>query len=399
MVRHVIETLEQNGITKVAFPRLGDPAVIALWFGEGDTVTPAFIRDAAKAALDEGQTFYAHTRGLQSLRDAIKRYLDNLYHLDINPDRITVPGSAMMGVTIAAQSAVTNGDRALIVSPHWPNIEITYRVAGAEIDTVRQRETESGWHLGVAEIIAAVKPDTRSIFVNTPCNPTGWVMQQDDQAELLAFCRERDILLIADEVYHRTFFDGPHAPSFLQVAREDDPLVVVNGFSKAWAMTGWRLGWVVTPPRLAIAWTALSECFNTGATVFAQAGGVAALQSGEETVTTLCEQYRKGRSIVEQHLADHPLIDLRMPEGAFYAFPKVRGVEDSLAFVQGVLAEEDVGLAPGYAFGPNNDAHIRLCYAQSHDRLEEGLRRLVRYIERHANAPGHLSAQATSDPA
>ncbi len=392
MVRHVIETLEQNGITKVAFPRLGDPAVIALWFGEGDTVTPAFIREAAKAALDDGQTFYTHTRGLQSLRDAIKRYLDNLYGLDINPDRITVPGSAMMGVTIAAQTAVTSGDRALIVSPHWPNIEITYRVAGAEIDTVRQRETASGWHLDVSEIIAAVRPETRSIFVNTPCNPTGWVMHQDDQSELLAFCRERDILLIADEVYHRTFFDGEHAPSFLQVAREDDPLVVVNGFSKAWAMTGWRLGWVVTPPHLAIAWTALSECFNTGATVFAQADGIAALESGEETVATLREQYRKGRSIVEQHLTDHPLIDLRMPEGAFYAFPKVKGVEDSLAFVQGVLAEEDVGLAPGYAFGPNNDAHIRLCYAQSHDRLEEGLRRLVRYIERHANALDHTPA-------
>ena len=396
MVRQVIETLEQNGITKVAFPRLGDPSVIPLWFGEGDTVTPAFIREAAKAALDEGQTFYAHTRGLQSLRDAIKRYLDHLYGLDLNPDRITVPGSAMMGVTIAAQTAVTTGDRALIVSPHWPNIEITYRVAGAEIDTARQRETDAGWHLDVSEIIDAVRPETRSIFVNTPCNPTGWVMRQDDQAELLAFCRQRDILLIADEVYHRTFFDGEHAPSFLQVAREDDPLVVVNGFSKAWAMTGWRLGWVVTPPHLSIAWTALSECFNTGATVFAQAGGIAALESGEETVATLRDQYRKGRSLVEQHLAGHPLIDLRMPEGAFYAFPKVKGVEDSLAFVQGVLAEEDVGLAPGYAFGPNNNSHIRLCYAQSHDRLEEGLRRLIRYIERHANALHHAPAQASA---
>ena len=395
MVRQVIETLEQNGITKVAFPRLSDPTVIPLWFGEGDTVTPAFIREAAKAALDDGQTFYAHTRGLQSLRDAIKRYLEHLYGIDLNPDRITVPGSAMMGVTIAAQTAVTTGDRALIVSPHWPNIEITYRVAGAEIDTVRQRETDAGWRLDITEIIDAVRPETRSIFVNTPCNPTGWVMQQEDQAELLAFCRERDILLIADEVYHRTFFDGEHAPSFLQVAREDDPLVVVNGFSKAWAMTGWRLGWVVTPPHLSIAWTALSECFNTGATVFAQAGGIAALESGEETVATLREQYRKGRTIVEQHLTRHPLIDLQMPEGAFYAFPKIKGVQDSLAFVQGLLAEEDVGLAPGYAFGPNNDSHIRLCYAQSHDRLEEGLRRLVRYIERHANALHHAPAQAT----
>ena len=385
-----MEALDQNGITKVAFQRLDDPKVIPLWFGEGDLVTPAFIREAAKQALDDGQTFYVHTRGTPALRAAIKRYLDDLYGLDVAPDRISVPGSAMMGVTIAAQMAVTSGDRALIVSPHWPNIEITYRVAGAEVDVVRQRDTEDGWRLEVAEIIDAVRPGTRSIFVNTPCNPTGWVMHRAAQEELLAFCRERDILLIADEVYHRTFFDGAHAPSFLEVARDDDPLVAVNGFSKAWAMTGWRVGWVVAPPRLCTAWTALSECFNTGATVFAQAGGVAALEGGESTVAALREQYRGGRVIVERCLAGHPMIDLRMPEGAFYAFPRVPGLTDSLAFVQGVLAEEDVGLAPGYAFGPGNEAHFRLCFAQSHERLEEGLRRVLRYIERHANTLGKL---------
>ena len=386
MVRPVIETLEQNGITRVAFQRLNDPAVIPLWFGEGDMVTPAFIREAAKQALDDGQTFYAHTRGMPALRDAIKAYLDGLYGLDIDPDRISVPGSAMMGVTIAAQMAVTSGDRGLIVSPHWPNIEITYRVTGAEVDVVRQRETGEGWELTVPEIIDAVRPGTRSIFVNSPCNPTGWVMRRDAQEELLAFCRERDILLIADEVYHRTVFDTEHAPSFLQVARDDDPLVVVNGFSKAWAMTGWRVGWVVASPRLCTAWTALSECFNTGATVFAQTGGIAALEHGEGTVRTLREQYRGGRAIVERCLAGHPLIDLRMPEGAFYAFPRVPGLRDSFALVQGILAEEDVGLAPGYAFGPGNESHFRLCFAQSHERLEEGLRRVVEYLERHANS-------------
>lgn len=390
MVRPVIEALEQNGITKVAFARLDDPAVIPLWFGEGDTVTPGFIRDAAKAALDAGQTFYTYTRGTPRLRDAVKRYLDDLYGLDVDPDRITVPGSAMMGVTIAAQTAVTSGDHALIVSPHWPNIETTYLVAGAQTDAVRQRETATGWQLDVEEIIHAVRPETRSIYVNSPCNPTGWVMDRNAQSELLAFCRERDILLIADEVYHRICFDAEYAPSFLEVARDDDPLVVVNGFSKAWAMTGWRLGWVVAPARLCTAWTALSECFNTGATVFAQAGGVAALEHGERTVGELRGQYRAGRRIVEQRLGAHPLIDLRMPEGAFYAFPRVEGVTDSLAFVQGVLAEEDVGLAPGYAFGPGNEAHFRLCFAQSHERLADGLDRVIRYVERHANALDRL---------
>ena len=384
-LRFEIDALEQNGITKVAFPRMHDPNVIPLWFGEGDLPTPEDIRDACKTALDEEQTFYAHTRGRGELRDALKSYLDDLYGIDLHPDRITVPGAAMMGVTIAAQMALSSGDHALVVSPNWPNIAISYRITGADVGFVRQRLTDDGWRLGVEEIIAAVEPNTRSIYVNSPCNPTGWMMPPDEQSELMAYCRDREILLIADEVYHRTCYGVNAAPSFLQVAKPDDPLVVVNGFSKAWAMTGWRVGWVVTPVQHEQHWTIMSECFNTGATIFAQLGAVRALTHGEPTVATLREQYAGGRDLVGKILGEHPLVRLALPEGAFYAFPEVVGLRDSLAFVQGVLDEEDVGLAPGYTFGPGNDSHFRLCFAQSHERLEEGLHRIVRYIERHAN--------------
>ncbi len=381
--RDEIEAMEQNGITKVAFTRLGDPEVIPLWFGEGDRVTPDFIRDAAKAALDEGMTFYSHTRGRIELRDEIKRYLDRLYGLDIHPERITVPGSAMLGVTIAAQIACTTGDHALIVGPVWPNIDAVFRTTGARVSYVRQRLTDAGWRLTAAEIAGAMRDDTKAVFVNSPCNPTGWIMGAQEQRELLAVCRERGVLLIADEVYHRTVFGIDRAPSFLEAAHEDDPLVVVNSFSKAWAMTGWRVGWVVTPRRLVIPWTALSECFNTGATVFAQRGAQAALAAGEGFVRELQAQYGRARELVDAALGSHGLVDYVSPEGAFYAFPRIRGLTDSLAFVQGVLAEENVGLAPGYTFGPDNEAHFRICFAQSHSRLEEGLSRLVRFIDRH----------------
>jgi aspartate aminotransferase len=381
--RRQIEAIEQNGITRVAFTRMGDPAVIPLWFGEGDVVTPAFIRDAAKAALDDGQTFYTHTRGRSELRRALKSYLDELYGLDLHPDRISVPGSAMMGVTIAAQMALSTGDHALIAGPVWPNIRTTYEVTGAEVSSVRQHQSGDGWTLSAADIIEATRSNTRSIFVNSPCNPTGWVMPRPEQELLVEFCRQRDIVLIADEVYHRTVFDGDVAPSFLSVIRDDDPVIVVNSFSKAWAMTGWRIGWVVAPRRHQLQWTAMSECFNTGATVFAQLGAVAALEQGEDFVRQLQAQYRQGRGIVEEVLGNHPLIDLAVPEGAFYAFPSVRGLTDSLAFVQGVLEEEDVGLAPGYTFGPGNDSHFRLCFAQSVDRLRDGLTRVRNYVERH----------------
>ena len=381
--RDEIEALDQNGITKVAFPRMHDPKVIPLWFGEGDTVTPSFIREAAKQALDDGETFYCHTRGRPELRAALKTYLDRLYGMDLDERRITVPGAAMLGVTIAAQMALTTGRHGLIVGPVWPNIDAVFRVTGAEVSQVRQRLTENGWQLSASEIMAAVRPETKAIFVNSPCNPTGWVMGGEDQAELLAFTRERGILIIADEVYHRTVFDADHAPSFLTQAREDDPLVVVNGFSKAWAMTGWRIGWVVTPPAYEVHWTALSECFNTTTSVFSQLGAVAALTGGEDFVRGQQAQFAAGRSLVDAAFGGHPLMDYVSPAGAFYAFPRVRGMTDSMAFAQGLLAEEDVGVAPGYTFGPGNDDHFRICFAQSHERLEEGLGRIVRYVERH----------------
>ncbi len=381
-VRPDIALLEQNGITAVALPRLNDPAVIPLWFGEGDVVTPDFIRDAAKHALDEGHTFYVHTRGITPLREEIVRYTNQLYDTAIDVDRISVPGSSMLCVTIAAQMAVTRGDDALVVSPHWPNIETALTVAGANVLTVRQRETKTGWQLTADEIIAASTPDTKAMFVNSPCNPTGWVMQRDDQEKLLGYCRENDILLIADEVYHRHYYDGDVAPSFVQIAGEEDPVVVVNGFSKAWAMTGWRVGWVVAPKSQGTHWAIMSECFNTGATVFAQHACIDALKQGEPVVQSLVEQYRQGRSIVEKVLGQHPRIDVCLPEGAFYVFPRIKGVTNSREFAERLLAEEDVGVAPGYTFGPGNDSFIRICFALGADRLEEGLRRLVRFVDR-----------------
>jgi aspartate aminotransferase len=384
MLRADIEALEQNGITGVALKRLGDPSVIALWFGEGDLVTPAFIRDAAKQALDDGHTFYSNPRGRPELRAAIRHYLGRLYEVEVDVERITVPGSSMLAITLAAQMTLSHGDHALLVTPHWPNIDRAFQVTGARYSAVRQRWSSAGWTLALDDLRAATQANTRALFLNSPCNPTGWVMSRGAQRELLEFCRARGIVIIADEVYHRTVFDAEVAPSFLQVADEDDPVIVVNGFSKAFAMTGWRLGWMVTPRRYASQMAVLSECFNTGAPSFIQRAGIAALERGDEFVASLRAQYRAGRDTVMAILGTHPRIELAEPEGAFYAFPRIPGLRSSRAFVEGVLAEENVGLAPGDTFGPGSDEHFRLCFAQSPERLREALLRIVRYIDRHA---------------
>jgi aspartate/methionine/tyrosine aminotransferase len=382
-LRPDITGLPQSGIAKIAIPRLGDPSVIPLWFGEGDRITPDFIREAAMAALEEGETFYNFTRGTLHLREAIGDYLARIFGVDVHPDRITCPGSSMLCVTIAAQLALQKGDHAVAVAPHWPNIEMTLKIAGAEVSSVRQRLTEVGWALTAKEIIDAVQPHTRCIFVNSPCNPTGWVMKPEDQLELLEFCRERQILLIADEVYHRMVYDGSLAsPSFLTIARDDDPVMIVYGMSKSWAMTGWRLGWVITPREASTAWQIMSENFNTGAAVFTQRAAATALRDGDELVAELLAHYARGRDIVMDVLSGHPRITLSRPEGAFYAFPRIEGIVSSLQFAQDLLDAEDVGVAPGYTFGDDNEQHIRICFARSHEQLEEGLTRLLRYLDR-----------------
>jgi len=388
LLRPEIESLEQNGITKVAMTRIGDPSVIPLWFGEGDIVTADFIREAAKEALDEGLTFYGHTRGRAELRDAVKAYLERLYRREIDFERITIPGSTMLGITMAAQMTVSTGDHALIVSPAWPNIDRAFAVTGASFDAVRQRHGERGWFLDLEDVYAAARPETKAIFVNSPCNPTGWIMSRQEQTALLEFCREREITIIADEVYHRNVFDAEVAPSFLEVADEEDPVIVVNGFSKAFAMTGWRLGWMVTPRRYEEQMAVLGECFNTSAPAFVQRAGVVALEQGEPIVAELREMYRAGREAVMDILSVHPRIELSAPAGAFYGFPRVRGMTSSLDFVNGVLLEENVGLAPGYTFGPGNEDHFRVCFAQSKDRLIEALQRITRYLDRHDNEFG-----------
>ena len=382
LLRPEIESLEPSGIAKVALPRFTDASVIPLWIGEGDMVTSEFIREAAKRAIDEGHTFYAHTRGRIELRDAIKTYLDRVYDMDLNPDRISVPGSSMMGITLAAQMTVGHGRHALIVSPNWPNIENSLRATGADISFVRQRMENGRWTLEAGDITGAVRDNTRAIYINSPCNPTGWIIPQSTLEDLLVFCRERDIVLISDEVYHRNVYDGDAAPSLMSIAEDEDPVIIVNGFSKAWAMTGWRLGWMVAPARYATQIAVLSECFNTGAPSIVQFAGIAALQDGEELVQTLRAQYAGGRDIVMEILGEHPRLELSEPEGAFYAFPRVEGMGSSLAFAEGLLRDYDVGVAPGYTFGPGNEEHFRLCFAQSHQRLTEALQRIVTYVDR-----------------
>jgi len=372
--------MRPHGIGQVARLGLGDPDVIPLWFGESDLPTPDFIREAAKRALDEGKTFYSHIRGTNELRRAIVDYTKRIYDVDLDIDRVTVPGAAMLGVHAVVEAVMRDGDNAVVVTPQWPNILMAVESQGGvaksvtlELDTAQE---PARWRLDLDKLFDAVDDRTRLIFIGSPANPTGWTATEDELKAILAFARERGVAIIADEVYGRLVYDRLAAPSFLTLAEPEDPVFVINSFSKAWAMTGWRIGWLVHPAGLTESMTGLIGCNNTGATVFAQYGAVAALEHGEGFVRQMVGRCAHGRQVVRDALADHNRMRFTEPEGAFYAFVEIDGVDDSLAFCKRLLQEHKVGLAPGMAFGPGNDNRIRLCFAQDQTRLETALERL-----------------------
>ena len=225
--------------------------------------------------------------------------------------------------------------------------------------------------------MAACDARTRAVFVNSPGNPTGWMMRQGEQAELLAFIRQRGLWLIADEVYGRLVYDGARAaPSLLDLAEPEDRVVVINSFSKTWAMTGWRLGWLVAPKEIQDIADKVVEFNTSGAPTFLQHAAVTAIEQGEGFVAEMVARCRTGRDLLVQGLRRFPRVHVAPPDGAFYAFCRVDGVSDSLAFAKEVLARCKVGVAPGAAFGAGGEGHLRFCFASAPARLGAALERL-----------------------
>jgi aspartate/methionine/tyrosine aminotransferase len=379
-LRPEIRSIGSHPIGEIARLAWAQGGVTPLFFGESDLVTADFIRDAAKRALDEGRTFYAPPQGIPELREAIRAYNQRLYRQPIELERVTVPGAAMLAITLSLQCLVRTGDNVVLVSPIWPSITLAATAAGAAPRlTPLARDGEGGWQFDLESVAALCDARTRAIFVCSPCNPTGWVMTRAEQVALLAFARARGIAIIADEVYARLVYDGEAAPSFLEIAEPEDSLFVINGFSKAWAMTGWRIGWLIAPSSLAGPLATLSTVANTGATVFAQYGALAALTDprGEAFVGALRERCRRGRALVEAATRTSNRILPYRVDGAFYAYLEIEGVLDSFALATRLVREAKVGVAPGMAFGPGNDAFIRLCFAQDEKLLAPALERLI----------------------
>lgn len=392
-MRDVVQQLGESRIREVANVGLGREDVLKFWFGESDEVTPGFVREAAIASLQAGDTFYAHNLGLPDLREGIARYTDGLHpgrgaaHWQ---PRLAVTSGGVNGLMLASQALVDAGDEVVVVTPAWPNLVAQPLIMGANVVrvplTVLQTGPRTGaWVLDMDTLLSAITPTTRLLVLNAPNNPTGWTLSREQQTTILDHCRRSGTWILADEVYERLYFAGdtPNgaASSFLDVAEPEDRLIVAHSFSKSFLMTGWRLGWLVLPASLTAAIGKLIEYNTSCAPVFIQRAALAALARGDEVTPALVEHLRLCRNTLVPLLQATPGVTLAEPLGGMYAFFRLFGHADCLCTAKRLVREAGLGLAPGSAFGPEAAGWLRWCFASRDPRrLEQGVERLRAWL-------------------
>ena len=300
---------------------------------------------------------------------------------------------------LAVQALVNAGDRVVVVTPVWPNLTAQPAIMGAEVHCVSLRPVDGQWQLDMAALLAAITPETKLLVLNAPNNPTGWTLSRAEQQTLLGHCRSTGTWILADEVYERLYYEPtPNgcAPSFLDIADQEDRLVVVHSFSKSFLMTGWRLGWLVMPPSMTPQMGKLIE-FNTSCSpVFVQRAGVVALQRTDEVTPQVVAHLKACRDTLVPLLQALPGVQLAPAAGGMYAFFRLTGrpeFQDSLATAKRLVAEAGLGLAPGAAFTnsaePAEQGWLRWCFAsQQPERLRQGVQRLAVWLAQNKPSAG-----------
>ncbi len=384
LARPAVRALSASKIRELFNAGLGRSDVLAFWVGEPDAATPEFIRRAGIDSITAGELFYTHNLGIPELREALAAYVTRLHSVTL-PEQIAVTSAGVNALMLASQLIVDPGDRVVEVVPLWPNLQEIPKILGAEVVSVALEFAPTGWRLDLDHLLDALTPGTKALYINSPNNPTGWTISREAQHAILAHCRERGIWLFADDAYERQYYEGTHiAPSFLDIAHADDRVISANTFSKSWCMTGWRLGWLVVPQGLVDDLGTLIEYNTSCAPVFVQRAGLAAVRDGEPVIAHMLGRLRSARDTLITALNGIPGVEAALPSGTMYAFFRVAGMTDSLAFCKQLVRDVGLGLAPGSAFGPEGEGCLRWCFAASEARLLDGVERLRRGLEKRA---------------
>jgi aspartate/methionine/tyrosine aminotransferase len=371
----------ESGIVEVANYGRGREGLIPLWIGEGDLPTPSFICEAATRALAAGETFYTWQRGIPPLREAFARYHTVLYGRPFGPDEFYVTGSGMQAIQIVLAMIAGADDEVVIPTPTWPNAAAAAGIIGARPVEVPMSFGNNGWSLDLDRLAGAITPKTRALFIVSPNNPIGWTASRDELATLLSLARRRGLWIVADETYARFWYgEGSRAPSFFDVMEAEDRILFVNTFSKNWAMTGWRIGWIAAHPSLAPVIENMIQYATSGVAQFMQRAAVTAIERGEGFVAHMIERARRGRDVARTALGSTGRIRFAEPQGAFYLFFTVEGETDTRRLALRLIDEANVGLAPGTAFGAGGERFMRLCFARNAEQLETAVNRVAAAI-------------------
>lgn len=370
-----IVSIPGSRIVEVARLAFATPDVDFLCFGESDRPSPLAARDALVAAIDDGETHYPDVRGLPDLRQTIAGYLTGLHAKPVSETRIQVAASGMAAISIAMNTLVSAGQRVVIHTPLWPNIANAAHLRGAVVETIGLTPTENGFRLDLDRLDHMLR-GARMFVLNSPNNPTGWTATTEELRAILAIARRHNVWLVSDEVYSRLIYDDrPAAPSLLDIAEPDDKVVVCNSFSKAWVMTGWRLGWLVVPDGLRDPIADIVEAVFSGVAPFVQRAGIAAIRD-TGVVADIRAHCATGRQVATEALSGLNGVRYAPPPGAFYAFIGIEGLTDSLGLALNLVREHGVAVAPGIAFGEAGEGSLRICFANRPDRMVRAMERL-----------------------
>lgn len=346
--------------------------IVPFHIGRPDFDTPQHIKDAAKAALDQGLTGYTSNYGLPELRQAIAETLAAQNGIQVDPERqIIVTVGANEAILLAMLATLNPGDEVLVPDPMWLNYFYCAELAGAKVVSVPLR-AEQGWQLDPDEVAQRITPRTRMVVLNSPHNPTGAVYPRATFEAIADLVERHDLLLLSDEIYQKLRYDGVEHVSPGAMARIAERTITVDGFSKTYAMTGWRLGYVVASPLLIESMVRVHQYTTVCATSFAQAGAVAALRGPQDCVADMVAEFDRRRQLVVAAFADLPG-GLSTPQGAFYAFPPIPVNRPSQEWARELLREQGVAVVPGSAFGAAGEGYVRLSYACGRPDVKRGL--------------------------
>ena len=352
--------------------------IIHLEVGEPDFDTPDCVKEAACKALEDGFTHYTHSLGLYELREAICEYYQKHYQVSVDPDQVIVTSGSSPAIFLVFAALLEPADEVIISDPHYacyPNF-ITF--VDGKLITIPVYE-EDGFQYRPEAIRQKITPQTKAVFINSPSNPTGNLLSLDRMQQIAELTKcEQCPYIVSDEIYHGLVYEG-QAHSILEFS---DHAFVLNGFSKQFAMTGLRLGHVIAPRPFIRPMQKLQQNFFISANAMVQQAGIAALKHGAEDVARMQQTYNKRRKFIIRRLKEMGLGITVEPTGAFYVFANAKHIStDSYKLAFDILEKAHVGVSPGIDFGKNGEGYLRFSYANSMENIEEGMRRLQRYLE------------------